>query len=103
MFSIFVVGVLAIPVRFVLLANGISLSFDPKGNYDEAVPMLNMVTMLAVAGGVIWSLIYLPLRWNVIRRLPPQARVLGMVGGFGLMALEIAEIIYLLAYASSHS
>jgi hypothetical protein len=37
--------------------------------------------------GGIYAVIYLPLRWRTIWQLPSSFRVMGLIGGFGLIAL----------------
>jgi hypothetical protein len=47
---------------------------------------------VAIAAGV-FAAIYVPIRWRAIKALPNPVRTLGMIGGFGLMALIPLSII----------
>jgi len=42
--------------------------------------------------GGIYAAIYLPLRWKTLMRLPQHFRVMGLIGGFGLIALFALSI-----------
>lgn len=44
------------------------------------------IGLFAIATG-IFAAIYLPLRWRVIMSLPKSFKVLGLIGGFGLIGL----------------
>lgn len=44
--------------------------------------------------GGIYAAIYLPLRWKTLMRLPQHFRVMGLVGGFGLIALFALSITF---------
>ena len=50
----------------------------------------------ATAGmlGGIYAAIYLPLRWKTLMRLPQHFRVMGLIGGFGLIALFALSIAF---------
>lgn len=51
---------------------------------------------LFIPAGAIFAAIYLPLRWRVIQSLPATIRNLGLIGGFGMMALAVLGLIGLL-------
>jgi hypothetical protein len=42
----------------------------------------------------IYSLLYLPLRWSVIRKLPIDRRIPGAIGGIGLTVLLFIAMVY---------
>lgn len=48
---------------------------------------------LMLLGTGVFAAIYVPLRWNVIKQVRNPARVLGLIGGFGLMLLLLISII----------
>ena len=49
---------------------------------------VNCLWAFAVAGGV-FAAIYLPVRWKTLRGLEPPFKVLGLIGGFGLIAMAL--------------
>ena len=59
------------------------------------VPMFGCVGWTAPLAA-IFAAIYLPLRWRVIMQLSPPIRALGVIGGFGLIAMTLLGVAGLL-------
>ncbi len=82
MFVLFCLGVLGTgaPVVMILL--------------DSDFGWLTCLSWAIIAGGV-FAAIYVPVRWKVLRALSPGYRKLGMIGGIGLIALLVLNILSL--------
>jgi hypothetical protein len=93
LFTIFVIALVAWFIRLFAFHFGISLQGD--GKHFSVVFVVNLTVMLAVAVGVVFSLFYIPLHWSVIMRLPANRKAMGLFGGFGLLLIQLFELVYL--------
>ncbi len=75
MFVIFLLGLMGLLVQIAIILRG---NAETTGG--------GCFVMVGVLGG-IYAAIYLPLRWKILMTLQQNFRVMGLVGGFGLLAL----------------
>jgi len=82
MFVIFLLWLLGLSSQIIGILRGRSEASD-----------VNCFASVGMLGG-IYAAIYLPLRWKTLMRLPQHFRVMGLVGGFGLIALFALSIAF---------
>ncbi len=83
MFGLFVSAFLSIVISVFLSALG----------FASASEALRLYGLFVGAVGILVSPIYLLLRWPYIMRLPTRTKVLGLIGGFGLIAWAAVGIL----------
>ncbi|HET6429484.1 MAG TPA: DUF4339 domain-containing protein [Phycisphaerae bacterium] len=70
----------------------------PSGSAPAAVGM--GCIGWAAPFAAVFAAIYLPLRWRVIMQLSPAVRTLGLIGGFGLIAVMLLGLVGWLVLAA---
>lgn len=77
----------------VLLASGVAMSLARPSQGGEMVASLASCTSIFSLVGALYAMLYLPLRWRAIMSLPRGIKVLGLIGGFGLIVLLVVTIV----------
>jgi len=82
---------------FVLFLIGLPLAISEAAAAGrDAGGRVVCMGLFLLAGGV-FSVFYLPFRWGTIMRLSAPFKVLGLIGGFGLIAILGLMLIRMLA------
>lgn len=66
-----------------------------RGHLDPASSVYTwaVLSFLIMPAGLLFGLIYLPVRWKYVRQLPASVRRMGVVGVAGLGVLVVASIV----------
>ncbi|HUU21265.1 MAG TPA: hypothetical protein VM389_01900 [Phycisphaerae bacterium] len=75
-------------MMFVLFVIGLPLAISEAAaaGRDAGGPVVCMGLFL-LGGGGVFSVFFLPFHWDTIMRLSAPFKVLGLIGGFGLIAI----------------
>ncbi len=84
---------IAMFVIFLLWLLGLSRLIAVALQGDADMTGVGCFASAGMLGG-IYAAIYLPLRWKTLMSLPQSFRVMGLIGGFGLIALIALSITF---------
>ncbi|HEY8750535.1 MAG TPA: DUF4339 domain-containing protein [Tepidisphaeraceae bacterium] len=88
--TLFACLMLALLCGFFVFVAGLPLH-DARGRITDFGIVVCFLSAFGVAACImgIYSMFFLPTRWKIIMRLPVGPKVLGIIGGFGLIAYVI--------------
>jgi len=81
---------IAMFITFLICAAGTAIGLLRSlggSTVGDLPPALSATPCVTVCG--LFAIVYMPLRWRVIGRLPPAYRRMGRIGGLGLIALLV--------------
>ena len=97
MFFAFVVSCAGLVAAVIIESGGGNTFYQRSERIVRVLPMVFTVLAAMASCAVAWSVVYIPMRWNLLLRVARPTRILGLAGGFGLIGVTTAACLLCLS------